>query len=477
MGQCGVVCLSPCSRPLRPAVNRPPLRGSAQTPILVFAGIVGLSVAFFFIFSAGSLNKRKSPGPGSGPVAPGPAPGLVPVTADIKPAVTVPSGDLPAGAPQVTAFASLEGLLAELAVRLRANDYAAVRRMTAESPPAEERIAFLQQVLTKCGWRVAVARPWVEAGILTGLRRCELKLEPSEPGAATPAGSVMADCERIQGVGWKVKNWRFDPALITQTATLSGARPAASIKDAADPLDTARRFFDSVQRHDFKAARGFTDTAGVTHEKLAGMCIVFEDGGYTLKPNAPVRITAATERTAWAFIPLASDRPGAGSGEVGLEMERGADGWRIKSLDFNSLLETYVHASGAGKVFYSPIVKSARGGESIVLYFEFDKAGLHPRALHQLNIIAGLLKTDTAKKIKITGHSDALGTDDYNVRLSATRAKNVSARLLELGVPAAQIETRGFGSAAPLDPDKLADGRDNPDGRSRNRRTEIYLDF
>jgi outer membrane protein OmpA-like peptidoglycan-associated protein len=112
-----------------------------------------------------------------------------------------------------------------------------------------------------------------------------------------------------------------------------------------------------------------------------------------------------------------------------------------------------------------------------VLYFEFDQAELHPRGLHQLDIIAGLLKSDPARKMRITGHTDALGTDDYNARLSAARAKNVNNRLIELGVAGAQIETIGFGSKAPLDPDKLADGTDNPEGRSRNRRTEIYLDF
>ena len=373
---------------------------------------------------------------------------------------------------------TLEALLADLAHRLQAGDYDAVKQLTADSPEGTGRLAFLEQVLTKCGWRVAVAQPWLEAGVLKSVRRCELRLEAAKPGSAAPAGTVSADCERIQGTGWKVQAWRFTPALVAQvTALTGGTAPAASLADTADPLDTALRFFDAVQRHDFKTARGFTNGAGVTHEKLAGMCIVFEDGGYSLKPNSPVRITAATDKSAWAFIPLVSSQPSAGSGEVGLELERTGADWRIRSLDFNSLLENYVQASGAGKVFYSPIVKSAKGGESIVLYFEFDRSELHPRALHQLDIIAGLLKTDPAKKIKITGHSDALGADDYNLRLSAARAKNVSARLLELGVPASQIESKGFGSAAPLDPDKLADGRDNPEGRSRNRRTEIYLDF
>ena len=188
-------------------------------------------------------------------------------------------------------------------------------------------------------------------------------------------------------------------------------------------------------------------------------------------------VTAGTADSAWAIVKIRSDKEKLDS-EVGLEMRRTPGGeWRIHSLDFNKMLESYVQASGAGRVFYSPIVKSAKGGESIVLYFEFDKAGLHPRALHQLDIIASLLKSDPARKMRITGHTDALGSDDYNERLSAVRAKNVRERLLAVGVSETQILTVGFGSKAPLDPNRLENGADNPDGRSRNRRTEIYLDF
>jgi outer membrane protein OmpA-like peptidoglycan-associated protein len=70
-----------------------------------------------------------------------------------------------------------------------------------------------------------------------------------------------------------------------------------------------------------------------------------------------------------------------------------------------------------------------------------------------------------------------VGTDDYNYKLSAARAKNVREHLHSLGVNPSQIETLGFGATAPLDPNKQSDGTDNPEGRSRNRRTEIYLDF
>jgi OOP family OmpA-OmpF porin len=458
------------------AVHRPTARGSTHTPILVFAGIVGLSVVFFFIFSAGSLG-RKPPPPSAPPpatqtraAAPSPAPTVAPP----------PQIQQPAGPPAAASFASLETLLEGLTARLRAEDFDSVEKLTEDHHRKNERLAYLKHVLTRCGWRVAAADPWIDAGSITGVTRKQLKLEPATPDAAVPAGAVLADFGRVQGEGWKVKTWRFDAALLTQTKALApegGTPPSSSLTETPDALDTARTFFGGVIGHDFKTARSVTDSAGVTHEKLAGLCIVLEEGGYRMVGRPPVRITAANDKTAWAIVKFRSDSQNL-ENEMGLEMERTPAGeWRVRAINFSEMLESFVKASGTGKVFYSPIVKSAKGGESIVLYFEFDRAELHPRALNQLDIIAGLLKTDPARKISITGHTDAVGSDNYNVRLSAARAKNVSERLLALGVPAAQIETKAIGSAVPLDPDKRADGSDNPEGRSRNRRTEIFLDF
>ena len=61
--------------------------------------------------------------------------------------------------------------------------------------------------------------------------------------------------------------------------------------------------------------------------------------------------------------------------------------------------------------------------------------------------------------------------------LSDRRAESVKLKLVEMGVPFGQVETKGFGKAQPLGPNQLADGSDNPEGRGQNRRAEIYLDF
>ena len=70
-----------------------------------------------------------------------------------------------------------------------------------------------------------------------------------------------------------------------------------------------------------------------------------------------------------------------------------------------------------------------------------------------------------------------LGADDYNIRLSHSRAESVKKGLIALGVPPQQVTTSAMGKAQPLGPNQKADGSDDPEGRSKNRRAEIFLDF
>src|SRR6478609_1088603 len=98
------------------AVNRPPHHGSAHTPILVFSGIVGLSVVFFFIFSAGHLTRNK-PAPAvaeqTSPAAPEKAP-----PATVEPVTTPdPQSTLPAGIPQSAYFTTADALVKAVAER------------------------------------------------------------------------------------------------------------------------------------------------------------------------------------------------------------------------------------------------------------------------------------------------------------------------------------------------------------------------
>jgi outer membrane protein OmpA-like peptidoglycan-associated protein len=225
-------------------------------------------------------------------------------------------------------------------------------------------------------------------------------------------------------------------------------------------------------------ARAITDTELVTREKVAGLCILFEEGGYAVAPERAFSATAAGPDAAWVIVKVVSGRDNQPS-DFGLELRRlPAGAWQVAGINFSKLLANYAASAGATDgVAYSPIVKNPGGGESLVVYFDFNEAGLVPRARRQLEIVANLLRDDPRRKLRLSGHADAIGSDTYNRRLSAARALAVKQALAGLGVAADQIVTEGLGTLRPLDPNTKPDGSDNPEGRSRNRRTEIYLDF
>ena len=113
----------------------------------------------------------------------------------------------------------------------------------------------------------------------------------------------------------------------------------------------------------------------------------------------------------------------------------------------------------------------------MALYFEFDEDSTSERTQRQLEIVASMLKGDLAKKITLSGHTDVLGTKEYNDKLSSKRADVVRDFLAEQGVSADQIITIGKGASQPRRPNLTESGEDSPEGRRANRRTEIYLDF
>ena len=105
--------------------------------------------------------------------------------------------------------------------------------------------------------------------------------------------------------------------------------------------------------------------------------------------------------------------------------------------------------------------------------FEFGSAELLASAADVLDDIAELLTELEADRIDVVGHTDAIGTDAFNLDLSTRRARAVEDALVERGVSGDMVEARGEGEADPVAPNENADGTDNPDGRARNRRVEI----
>jgi OmpA-OmpF porin, OOP family len=113
--------------------------------------------------------------------------------------------------------------------------------------------------------------------------------------------------------------------------------------------------------------------------------------------------------------------------------------------------------------------------ENVVsVYFDFDQSKLKDRGMEQLDSIYSVLTEDTTATIQISGYTDGLGSAEYNKKLSDKRAKACADYLIEKGIDAARISFESFGACCPVEMEMI-NGRDNPDGRSMNRRALINI--
>ncbi|ARP85953.1 outer membrane protein OmpA [Bordetella genomosp. 9] len=102
-------------------------------------------------------------------------------------------------------------------------------------------------------------------------------------------------------------------------------------------------------------------------------------------------------------------------------------------------------------------------------FFDFDKSTLKPEGRQLLDQVAQQAQTIDLETIIAVGHTDSIGTEAYNQKLSERRAAAVKTYLVSKGVPADRIYTQGKGESQPIADNKTAAGR------AKNRRVEIEI--
>ena len=300
---------------------------------------------------------------------------------------------------------------------------------------------------------------------------------------------LFLDLTRGKNGKWAVEQVRI-PKKITQeldknpanpSIPAPGETPAMPLTNFAsdkDSLTISDNFLQAVLSQDFAKAKSFADTRKVSDAKIAAMCILFEEGKYQLNPTKPLRAMFNRTTTA-SFLAnvLTEDINKPAQFGVNLARSSATESWKVTQINLDSLLADYAARVAGGDVYYTPLVPNPTGGETLVIFFGFDEETLAPRTQRQLAIVSDVLKTDPNRKLTLSGHADALGSDAYNKALSQKRAVNVKNYLVQKGVNAAQIILVAEGESLPRRPNETESGEDNPDGRRANRRTEIYLDF
>jgi len=109
------------------------------------------------------------------------------------------------------------------------------------------------------------------------------------------------------------------------------------------------------------------------------------------------------------------------------------------------------------------------------ILFDFDKYNIKPEYFDNLDLLANYLNDNPTAKIEIGGHTDWLGTSEYNYLLSYHRSKAVKDYLVAKGNNAENIITAKYGKHTPIAANQTPDGRDNPTGRKYNRRAEFKV--
>ena len=126
--------------------------------------------------------------------------------------------------------------------------------------------------------------------------------------------------------------------------------------------------------------------------------------------------------------------------------------------------------TAATTVTVIPLSKKTVVFDAVAL-FDFDKADLKPQGMEQIKAYREEAKAELSRadKITITGHTDNVGTEDYNMKLSLRRAEAVRDYLLSLGIDPAKMEVKGEVMSNPIADNSTAEGR------AKNRRVEVDI--
>ncbi len=144
-----------------------------------------------------------------------------------------------------------------------------------------------------------------------------------------------------------------------------------------------------------------------------------------------------------------------------------ADGYLFNSLNFD-LPDTALFQD----IYKEIRLKKIKVGKSIVLrniFFDYNQFTIRSESKSELDRMKDLLVENPTIKVEISGHTDNVGGDAYNIKLSDDRAKAVVDHLVGAGIDQSRLTYKGYGKSVPIATN------DTPEGRQENRRTEFKI--
>lgn len=256
-----------------------------------------------------------------------------------------------------------------------------------------------------------------------------------------------AEAARIQALAESDRLTREKNAQAA-TAAADAERARADAERARADADRAKRDSDARLAEAALAA----DRAKLNNDAALAAAKVESD---RLKAEGDARANAAKE---------AADRDRAASqaaldaaAKQVAELEAQKSALRTQLLaQFNAILQTQDTARGL-------IVNMTD------VLFDTAKSTLRPVAREKLAKVAGIVSGHSGLKLEVEGHTDSVGTDEYNQTLSEQRGATVRDYLTSQGMPAASVTSKGFGESQPIA------SNDTAPGRQKNRRVELVI--
>jgi outer membrane protein OmpA-like peptidoglycan-associated protein len=162
---------------------------------------------------------------------------------------------------------------------------------------------------------------------------------------------------------------------------------------------------------------------------------------------------------------------------ISIEKHLTNNGVNLKNIDRNNSFSNISQPSFNLKIILidEPEIMSI---DSVVIeniLFDFNKYEIQKESYPNLDKLAAYLNENPSAKIEIDGHTDNIGSVNYNDILSYNRAKSAKDYLVSKGNNPENIITGKYGKTAPITNNLTPDGKDNPQGRKYNRRVEFKV--
>jgi outer membrane protein OmpA-like peptidoglycan-associated protein len=108
------------------------------------------------------------------------------------------------------------------------------------------------------------------------------------------------------------------------------------------------------------------------------------------------------------------------------------------------------------------------------IFFDFDRSVLKTESIGQLDKLASILKDNPEYHAELHAHTDALGSEQYNIALSKRRGEKTKSYLVGKGINASKLDVQVYGEDRPVAKNAV-NNNDSPEGRKLNRRIEIRI--